>query len=507
VLTLLMGAGLRVLALTKPFYVDEITTLTVASQPLSAMGEVMRKIDASPALYPVMLHGWLAMSHSDGWVRLLSALFGIATIGAAYGLARAAFDARVGLWAAFVVAIAPIHVEYAQYVRNYSLFTLLAVLQLWAFLRCLVLDLPDRPRLVRDVVMLALATAAMLYTHYLSLLALVPEGLYAMWRFRQAPRRVLGTGAAVAIAALLFLPGVPLLRHNIEFDARRNVDRAAAPAVQKVVPDLFGELLVGRRELGFSDPAVRRSVLAAGVVLFPTLIVTGLVAGWRRYRAPTIVISLFAVVPVFVYLASGRTLVATRFFLPFGLALLLIVAVGLASLGRRLAAALSIVLAVVCAIPIAHFVHAFSWSYDHRAVARAIDARWQPGDIMLFVHPFETFYYQWYLGAERPVLGLTFTPLVEQETYVIKPEPLNLDKARSRASAAAGTHARLWIVGQSARSFTSRDGREERELLEWMDAQLGRIDDLGALTGDDPVVRLYRGRAAAPVAPGPGRTP
>jgi 4-amino-4-deoxy-L-arabinose transferase-like glycosyltransferase len=500
---LLLASGLRVLALSKPFYVDEITTLTVASQPLDSMAQVMRKIDASPALYPLALHGWLKIARDDAWARLLSAVFGVAAVWAVFGLGRALFGARTGLAAAFVVAIGPIHVEYAQYVRSYSLFTCLAILQLWAFARCLLPCWSDDRRTVRPFALLALATAAIFYTHYLSLLVLAPEGLYALWRLREAPGRVLRTGGAIAVAAVLFAPGVPLLRHNLEFDAQRNAERAQAPPAHKVLSDLFGELALGRRDLGFSRPAVRRTALAIGAFVFPALFMAGILAGWRQHREATILALLFAVLPILIYVASGRRLVAVRFFLPFGAVWLLLVAHGLASFARRRMAVIAPVLALLCAVPIAHFVSSFRWSYDHRVVARAIAARWEPGDIILFVHPFESFHYRWYLGAERPLMGLTFTPLVEQATYVIKPDPLVVDLAKNRVLNAARAHDRLWIVGQSPRSFSSRDAAQEAELLAWMEARFGRVDDLGALTGNDPVVRLFRGRQAldAPAVP------
>lgn len=494
---LILAAALRVAALTKPFYVDEITTLTVASQPLASMGEVMRKIDASPALYPTVLHFWLNVSHADVWPRLLSAVFGVALVWAVFGLGRAAFGDRAGLWAAFVVAIAPIHVEYAAYVRSYSLFTLLIVLQIWTFMRCLVPEMQDERQPTRALVWFTIVTATAFYTHYLSLLILVPEGLYALWRLRDAARRVFMIGGAVVIAAALFVPGVPLLRHNIEFDAKRQLDRPAAPAVTTVVPDLFGELSLGRRDLGFASGAnpLRRASLTAGLVLFPALFLIGASAGWRRQRDATILLAACAILPILVYILSGRTLMATRFFLPFGAVFLVIVAHGLASLHPRLAASLAAVLALLCLIPIQHFVRHYNWSYDHRRVVSEMDSRWQPGDIILFVHPFETLHYQWYMGTGRPMMGLTFTPLTsEQTTYVIKPTPLDVETAKSRVLEAARTHERLWVVGQSERSFSSGDHAEERDLLAWMDGRFGQIDDLGAVTGGDPVVRLYRGR-------------
>jgi mannosyltransferase len=351
----LIAAVLRVSALSKPYYIDEISTLTVASQSIDEMAGVMRKIDASPALYPLTLHYWIALSHADAWVRLLSALFGLAAVWAAYWLARLLFGERTAVYTALIVALAPIHIEYAQYVRSYSLFTFVAVMQLWAFSRCLVSGAMD-PRRVRPFVWLALATTAMFYTHYLSMLILIPEGVYALWRFWSEPRRVAATGAAVLAAAVLFAPGIPLLQHNLKFDALRK-------------PDLFGELALGRRDLGFTDPEVRRTALSAALALVGASLVAGIVAGWRRRRDATILMALTAFLPIFIYIFSGRKLIAVRFFLPCGIALLVLAAHGMASAGRRWGPGLAAALALVCVLPIAHFVRSFAWSYGSQAIS------------------------------------------------------------------------------------------------------------------------------------------
>ena len=112
-------------------------------------------------------------------------------------------------------------------------------------------------------------------------------------------------------------------------------------------------------------------------------------------------------------------------------------------------------------------------------------------------HPYEAFYYRWYLGESPAVRGLVFSPLDEQDTYVIKPESIRFDRARARILETASTHARMWVVGQSVRSFAS-DSAEEARVLAWMDETFVRAVDLGTLTGSDPVVRLYEVREPAP---------
>jgi hypothetical protein len=498
---LTIGTILRFSALAKGFYVDEISTLTVASQPLAAMGETMREIDASPALFPLLLHGWLLLGSADVWVRLLPALFGIGAIGVVYSLGRLLYGPRAALAGAFLMAVAPIHVEYAAYVRAYSLFTLLALCQLTAFYRCIATATQPVP--LRRLAVFTALTAALFYTHYLSLLLLAAEGLFSVATLYRTPRTLVRLGVSVVVAGLLFLPGADLLRHNVTFDAQRNAERAEAPPWYRITPDVAGELLFGRRDLGFSSPGVRRTVTVATWVVFAGLLGAGVLAGWRANRQGTMLLLVMAVLPILFYVVSGRKLIAVRFFLPSGAFLLMLAAAGLASLRHWLAAAAIAGAAILAAVPVIHFASRFEWTYDHRAVAAAIETRWHPGDIILFVHPYEALHYRWYLGPDLPLRGLTFTALTEQDTYVIKPPPLSVPVAQQRVRAAASEHRRFWVIGQSARSFSVRDTAEETTLFGWLDGEFEKDQDLTGLVGPDPVVRLYRSRK--PALPRPER--
>jgi len=211
---------------------------------------------------------------------------------------------------------------------------------------------------------------------------------------------------------------------------------------------------------------------------------------------------LAAALPIAIYVLSGRKLVHVRFFIPFSVAYLVLVARGIEALRRPAALAAVAALTILCAIPLVHFARDYSWSYDHRAVARAIDAKWQPGDALLFVHPYEEFYYRWYLGPDRSMTGLVFTALEDQPGYQIMPESIRLEAAQPRVLNAARTHDRLWVVGQTDKSYAAKDASDEPRLFAWMDQTFGRLDDLSGLTGGDPQIRLYRGKAALN-----GRTP
>lgn len=495
---LLLAAALRAGALDKPFYVDEISTITVASQPFARMAETMREIDASPALYPVLLHFWIEIARADAWVRTLSAVFGVLAVAIVGLVGRRAFGWRTGLAAAFVMAIAPAHVHYAQYVRNYSLFTFLAATHILLFIDWLDPRVPATRR--RGALVLAV-TVALLYTHYLSVLLFAGEAFAGLWRLRDIRQRVLAWGGIVALGGVLFLPGLPLFLHNVAFDRVRNAERPDPPPLVRAIPNLAGELMVGQRNLGFDDPAVRRATLVAAAVLFPALWLFGVVRGTRARPDVVVILCAVSLVPIAIYLGSGRKLVAVRFFLPFAPGYLVLLGHGLASLRGAVRWAAVAALCIVSALPLAHFYGTYSWSYDHRAVARAMEARARPGDVVMVTHPYEAFYYRWYLGDRIPVRGLLFTPIDEQETYVIKPAAVRFEQARARILEAAADHPRLWLVGQSKRSFAA-DAAEEARIIAWMEATYRRADDLGALTGADPIIRLYDARSPSSASPG-----
>lgn len=93
--------------------------------------------DVHPLLYYIALDGWMGVFGQGAFaVRLFSALLGVATVGAAFGLARDWFaDDRAGLAAAFVTAVAPFHVQYSQEARMYALLALLLTLATWLYWR------------------------------------------------------------------------------------------------------------------------------------------------------------------------------------------------------------------------------------------------------------------------------------------------------------------------------------------------------------------------------------
>ena len=88
------------------------------------------KIDATRApLHPLLLQVWLRLfGTSEFAARSFSVLCGIATILLIYQIGRDAFDARTGVWAAWLAALSPILIVYSREARMYAWLVLVTCL-------------------------------------------------------------------------------------------------------------------------------------------------------------------------------------------------------------------------------------------------------------------------------------------------------------------------------------------------------------------------------------------
>ncbi|OLP20342.1 hypothetical protein BST81_00990 [Leptolyngbya sp. 'hensonii'] len=170
IVILSLGIFLRVSHLDgKPIWADESVTLSVVSgywptdwihrfssgqvftvkellqyqYPNSdrGWGEVWKLIaeDTHPPLYPILARYWLLwFGNSVTVLRSLSVVFGLLLIPCIYWLSWELFRSPLlGLLAALLMAVSPIHIYYAQEARLYSLFTLLTLLSAIALLRAI----------------------------------------------------------------------------------------------------------------------------------------------------------------------------------------------------------------------------------------------------------------------------------------------------------------------------------------------------------------------------------
>jgi hypothetical protein len=135
-----LAAGfLRVLLLrTKGMWLDETFSVWMASQSVPDLLQWAVKIDQHPPLYYLVLHYWINLNGDSAYaVRLLSALFGTATVPVMYWIGKRMSGALVGLAAAAFMAVSLFNVYFAQETRMYTLLTFNAAVAIYALVRLL----------------------------------------------------------------------------------------------------------------------------------------------------------------------------------------------------------------------------------------------------------------------------------------------------------------------------------------------------------------------------------
>jgi len=107
-------------------------------------------------------------------LRLLSVFIGITVIYCVYILGNVSFNASVGLIAGLLVALSPIHRQFSQEIRMYSLFTLLSILSMLLFI------LWYREQKRKNFTYYLAVTFLLLWTHPFATLIVMVQGLYLL---------------------------------------------------------------------------------------------------------------------------------------------------------------------------------------------------------------------------------------------------------------------------------------------------------------------------------------
>ena len=110
----------------------------LANHSIPDMLQWIVRIDQHPPLYYLLLHYWIALSgDSPYYARLLSVLFGTATIPIIYLIGKRMSGAVVGLVAAVFLALSPFNIYFAQETRMYTFLMFNAAVAIYALVRLL----------------------------------------------------------------------------------------------------------------------------------------------------------------------------------------------------------------------------------------------------------------------------------------------------------------------------------------------------------------------------------
>ena len=116
---LLLAFCLRIFGITHlELWLDEANSVLVAN---SSLQEIFARLslDASPPLYYILLHYWMAVfGTSEFAVRLLSAVGGVLLVACIIRVGKSMFSLEIGLIAGLFMACSPVQVDFSQQART-----------------------------------------------------------------------------------------------------------------------------------------------------------------------------------------------------------------------------------------------------------------------------------------------------------------------------------------------------------------------------------------------------
>ena len=304
---ILIGLALRLYNLTyHSLWFDEAISVYWARQSTARIVEVGLTLveDRLPPLYYLALKGWTALAgFSETGVRSLSVFTGMLAVPLTARIGADLFGRRVGLLAAWLAALNPFLIWYAQEARMYSQALLLGLLAVWAGLG-LVRASGRRAGLLWLLLLALLATAG-LYTHLYTGFLLPALGLWLVIAYPRRRRLWLQFAAAGLLISLAFAPlalatwsfsgeatpGQPLAglgRRAWWLLQAFTVWKALLPENLRLVVPAVVALFAGaaclRQRQGFCPGQVKRPLLLASLLLVTPFIIASLLL-WRNYLA------------------------------------------------------------------------------------------------------------------------------------------------------------------------------------------------------------------------------
>lgn len=438
----------------RPVWTDEGSTWTAARLDVTELLHRCVHRDASPPLY-YLLTSWVIKTFGDGEVqlRLVTALASIVLVWLTYRLARLGLGRGPATFAAFLTAVSPFQVQYAQEARTYTLVAMFLVGSTYVFAR-----LQQRPG-PRRWLPLVLLTAGGLWTQSIAALGTAVQGFIAVVT-PTGRRRFWPWAGAMAVAGLLYLPWFLYSRemaHRLG-DSHWYVPAPDRHAVFKVIRAiLISPFPIVTAPTGSPHPglgALMPPALAHLLLALPPVLALLITLPQAMSRSAKGFLSRLCwtgwVLPlVAVYIASQQqSLMLHRYFVfatPF---VTVLYAHGLASLGQRtLRVALGAALIAVSAFGLFRYDRDFT-KEPWRQLVTYIRTVAVPGRTIILV-PFDVDPVRYYLRDGKSGL-VPYEVAHPNQPFSARFTPRELYEAARAAELESRAYDEVWVVIRSA---------------------------------------------------------
>lgn len=209
----LLAAGLRLLALDfQSLWLDELYTMNMAD-PANSWRDIYNLSfthDPLSVLYFVLLNSFFkVLGYSAFTAKLLSSVFGIAAVGMCYLLGKRLHSVRVGLYAAFLMAVNPFNIYYSQEARVYTMYLFSAALSFYCLLGFI-----KEPK-SSSALTYGLSVLFMLLSHFFGFFVLLSQvSIYLFFAIRDKRLKLMQhvrlTALAAGVCILGYLPFIPI---------------------------------------------------------------------------------------------------------------------------------------------------------------------------------------------------------------------------------------------------------------------------------------------------------
>ena len=196
-----------------PIALDEPFSIFYAQQDVSEL-MLLFKSENNPPLHFILLHFWIKLfGVSATAVRSLSLIFSLLTVFLLFKFGRLVFDKRAAILLVLLFIFSRFNHYHSLEARTYSLLVFASLLAMYCMYRVLV----NKSLNFKFFLILSVANAILLYTHYISSLIIGSQVIILLFFIRcWSLKLVKNIIISYIISAILYLPGLYLFIIRLE---------------------------------------------------------------------------------------------------------------------------------------------------------------------------------------------------------------------------------------------------------------------------------------------------
>lgn len=208
---LFLGLLLRLWNLNQSYWLDEaINVLAVRDNSLINLITQYALGDFHPPLYHIFLWFWTrGFGFSEIAIRMLSVIFGLATVYLCYLLLKRFFTPTTGLLTSLFLTTSPLHIYYSQESRMYAETAFFALLSIYFYVRIFTDQSKSNWKIWIGYVV---STLFLLYSEYMPIFLILAQNIIVLLYMKKSGKNFLLKWFCFQVLLLiLFLPWIPFL--------------------------------------------------------------------------------------------------------------------------------------------------------------------------------------------------------------------------------------------------------------------------------------------------------